>query len=1174
MGALSRCFVIAACSVVTVAGQAQVSGPVIDGLLNDAIWKGLSPEKLIPSETGVPPEMGGDVRVTIVGRYLCVAARLPEPSGRITARLIGRNPVWEDEDLLRVIAGPDIGYTDREIKINPLGAYSVERNGQLVHPGADQYLVATHIGEKEWIVELGFPLNLVSAPGPERILVRIERIRAARPGYPQMLWHWPPYGPVAKVGVTTGDWNLPAPQFRPAPLSRSGPPLEAPRVETLPPLDSGWDDGVWSDVYGVSLLRDEPAARLPRFQTEVKLVHDGRMLALLAQCMEPGEVLLRQQPAPPRAAPEDTFGLYLATSGSAYAGFTINPSGIRDDFTGVAGGPRVSRARNWESGARSHVRETARGWTVRLDVPLDKVAALLGEGEPPAEWRLLLRRERPSRAGEPLEISVLPVVASDTPICPARYQRLVLSEHGPKQVTPWQGSTPKSGQPPFETRVFSAEQRRRMNLADMLNAQLRSRVQDLVQKEDRAWSEIRTRAEWERFRDPRIKALAASLGEFPSRTPLNVHVTQEFAGKGYRRQDLVYQSRPGLWVTASLYLPEKTQGRMPGFVIVHSHHRPRTQAELQDMGILWARVGCAVLIPDQIGHGERIQNYPWNREAYHSRYMMGMQLYLAGESLIKWMVWDVRRGIDLLLERKDINPEQIILLGSVAAGGEPASITAALDERVAAVAPFNFGRTGAGWGEWESTRCLRRSIVDGFLAWVINGSVAPRRLIYANEMGWESYRNHEAWQRYQKIFSFYGVPDHLDETHGFGAFPGPGECTNIGPTQRQNMYPELNRWFGIPAPSEEPQDRRPEMEIRSLTPALAFELQMKPIHELGREIATARLNAARKQMLQLTPEARRAWLRDKLTSKLGDIQPNIRPEAILRWRKQWKDVTVEAISLEVESGILVPLLLLKPEATTAPVPVVVVLSQGGKERILGDHRAEVESILRGGVAVCLPDVRGVGETLSDPRRGLAGEEDSAAATEFMLGNTLVGARLKDLRTVLAYLRTRSDLDHKRIALWGDSYVPVNPPQIVLDEVPGWQIGPSIQWQTEPLGGLLVMLCGLYEDGLKALAVRKGLLGYLSILEDNFTYVPNDIIVPGILEVGDVSDIAAALAPRPLLLENLVDGKNRLAPDDSLCREFSRAVGAYSSVPGNLVIRKEPGKPTLAAWLVAQLQSRN
>src|SRR4029077_9434273 len=139
--------------------------------------------------------------------------------------------------------------------------------------------------------------------------------------------------------------------------------------------------------------------------------------------------------------------------------------------------------------------------------------------------------------------------------------------------------------------------------------------------------QVKTAADWERFREPRLKALANSLGEFPPRSALNTRIIKEFQGKDYRRQDLIYQSRPGLWVTANLYSPLGSPARIPGIVIVHSHHRPKSQGELQDMGILWARAGCAVLIMDQIGHGERIQNYPWNREAYHSRYVMGMQLY-------------------------------------------------------------------------------------------------------------------------------------------------------------------------------------------------------------------------------------------------------------------------------------------------------------------------------------------------------------------------------------------------------------------------------------------------------------------------------------------------------------------------------------------------------------------
>src|SRR5205823_3115670 len=101
---------------------------------------------------------------------------------------------------------------------------------------------------------------------------------------------------------------------------------------------------------------------------------------------------------------------------------------------------------------------------------------------------------------------------------------------------------------------------------------------------------------------------------------------------------------------------------MPGIVIIHSHHAPKTQGELQDMGVLWARVGCAVLVMDQLGHGERRQHpfrtaadyprpYRTGRQDYHFRYNSGLQLNLIGDGLIGWMAWDMMRGVDLLLER-------------------------------------------------------------------------------------------------------------------------------------------------------------------------------------------------------------------------------------------------------------------------------------------------------------------------------------------------------------------------------------------------------------------------------------------------------------------------------------------------------------------------------------------
>src|SRR5205823_1013704 len=262
-------------------------------------------------------------------------------------------------------------------------------------------------------------------------------------------------------------------------------------------------------------------------------------------------------------------------------------------------------------------------------------------------------------------------------------------------------------------------------------------------------------------------------------------------GDGYRTHNLVYETRPGLWVSANLYLPAKPPEKMPGVLISHSHHTPKTHGELQDMGMTWARSGVAVLVPDHLGHGERRQHdfrtekdydkpFRVGRQDYYFRYNSNLQLSAAGESLMGWMVWDLMRGVDVLLKQPTIDPGRIIVLGAVAGGGDPAGVTAALDPRIACVVPFNFGgwqpessavadpdRDFAWFGEgyWESTRGLRGGAAGGFAHWVIVGSVAPRPVVYAHEFAWDAAKD-PAWPRLQKVFSFYGANDKLAVVHG------------------------------------------------------------------------------------------------------------------------------------------------------------------------------------------------------------------------------------------------------------------------------------------------------------------------------------------------------------------------------------------------------------------------
>jgi dienelactone hydrolase len=313
----------------------------------------------------------------------------------------------------------------------------------------------------------------------------------------------------------------------------------------------------------------------------------------------------------------------------------------------------------------------------------------------------------------------------------------------------------------LDGRVLSPAAEPEEEPAGMLARDIRLRVQAANLRENRAWEDVNCREDWERFRAPRVLALRESLGLPPEHPDVpKVLVTRVLEGDGYRISNLVFESRPGLVVAANLYEPATPSQLMPGLLIVHSHHNPNSQGELQDMGRSWARRSRLVLVLELINRGEPRQ-HPFRTEAdyprafraghqdYYFRYITGAQLSLVGESLMGWMVRDLTRGLDVLLSRPGIDKHRVILLGSVAGGGDPAAVTAALDPRVQAVVPINFGGPQPDYSlpddlardfyffgvpSWESTRCLRLRTRDGFAQWVIVASVAPRRLLYAHEI--------------------------------------------------------------------------------------------------------------------------------------------------------------------------------------------------------------------------------------------------------------------------------------------------------------------------------------------------------------------------------------------------------------------------------------------------------
>jgi hypothetical protein len=741
--------------------------------------------------------------------------------------------------------------------------------------------------------------------------------------------------------------------------------------------------------------------------------------------------------------------------------------------------------------------------------------------------------------------------------------------------------------------AWTEEERQLLGTEDMLENFLKMHMTEHAKKEKLAWQEVKTLTDWKRFREKRMDALWNWIGTMPEKTPLNPSITRRLdLGDGYIIENIVFESRPGMVVTANLYLPEKITAKIPALVVSHSYHSDRVHSQIQDMGTNWARAGAAVLVIDQLCFLERTQTQQRNGEGRRAPMMLGNQLCLTGESFVKWLVWDYMRGIDLLLERPYIDSKRIVILGGAAGGGDVAGYVAALDPRIAAVVPQNFGEAGpeehyrfgpreydfeTAWPGWCAglpvpSRYMAESVSGQYFPWFVAASVAPRGFIYNFEIDWpNTVEGQPAWARYKKVWELYGARDRLDEVHGFGPFPrGVGENSNFNTLSRRRIEIILNRLLDIPMSGTEYRIKAAEMinsdirpQLLCLTPEAAFKYKPKLACSFVQEIGDDRLAESREKITRMAEPERRSAICEGLQEKLGDIEPMASAVAQKLWSKPGSNFMMEAYSLETEPGIQLPVFLLIPDKGVSPHPCVIGLAQEGKELFLSERYREIAALLEKGVAVCLPDLRGTGELSTAPRSSYRAYQTMIpASVELMLGRTLVGSQLKDTRTIFKWLSKRDDIDGKGIGLWGDSFTEPNLPEFEYDVSPG-SSSPVEQRQAEPMGSFLALLTAMYEVDVAGVACRGGLVSFRSVLDDRFCHIPLDVVVPGLLEVADLRDMVRTVSPRPVLMEKLVDGRNKQVSLKRMEKEYA------APVPG-LVLR-EDANSDLVGWLTQAIE---
>jgi cephalosporin-C deacetylase-like acetyl esterase len=206
------------------------------------------------------------------------------------------------------------------------------------------------------------------------------------------------------------------------------------------------------------------------------------------------------------------------------------------------------------------------------------------------------------------------------------------------------------------------------------------------------WEAIKSEGDLLRLQEQLRDHLLKMLGGLPTeKSPLNPQITGRIEMPGFRIEKLIFESLPGVYVTALVYVPEDRNPKHPA-VLVPSGHSANGKVHYQGLCQRLAQRGYVAINWDAVGQGERSQF--WDRKKNKSRYnlicaehaVLGNLAYLAGTNLARWEIWDGIRALDYLLSRPDVDPERINITGT-SGGGTQTAYLAAVDPRIKVAAP-------------------------------------------------------------------------------------------------------------------------------------------------------------------------------------------------------------------------------------------------------------------------------------------------------------------------------------------------------------------------------------------------------------------------------------------------------------------------------------------------------
>lgn len=574
------------------------------------------------------------------------------------------------------------------------------------------------------------------------------------------------------------------------------------------------------------------------------------------------------------------------------------------------------------------------------------------------------------------------------------------------------------------------------------------------------------------------------MGPLPERTDLKLRKTGTVDRAAYSIEKLVYESRPGLVVTANLYVPKTGRAPYPGVLFQMGHATDGKASGLYQsccQGL--AQLGYVVLAFDPMGQGERIA-YPKLRSATGEHTVPGRQMLLVGETATGMQVWDAIRSLDVLAADPRVDPKRLGTTGQ-SGGGTLTMFLAAADERLAAAAVSSGNTENFATVPFLSPGSTDDAEQDfigagplGFDRWDTLWAFAPKPLqvaVSARDFfgtyspSYEQSRKEE-WPKLSKAYADLGVPGALQ----FFDTPLPHALS-------YSMRVAIYNWFerhlqGSARKIEEEPPTAPEKEQTlwcGATGNTARDFGSKTPWELTK----ARADAIRTP--ERVPDLRRVLSMDA---------PPAAPKLVVCGTTRYRGCEIHAVEVNSAGPVWCPAWLFVPKRAWSRM--VIVLEPNGRNGRW--HEGELyDQVASAGVAVCAMDVRGVGdlEAQYSPgspgyRRGHQNEEEYGWAG-LMLGRPMVGQRVTD---IVAMAR----------ALAG--------------AYPQAKIGIAAREKmTAP-----ALCAAAVESRIGSVYLCRGLRSWRSLVDSEAYTETFANFVPGVLAETDLPEIERSLAPRRVL----------------------------------------------------------